>query len=350
MGPSPCTGANLRAQKSADRAARVEYLHRPPRRRNGDPANGMVVVDGTTLEGAVKAAPRINFAWNCPGDNKTAIRGGYGLAFDRYQDDFILSLIEQPPLLDTQQATLHDHAGAPRPGRPGVPLTGSVRGVNAFAPFTPPLVHSWSLGVQQELPWRVSRRTSPTSGTRIVTTQVNVDINGVGYGVTNLPAESRPHESDRRGQARRLPAALSGRRQDSGAPVDRHGGLSLDSGLGQPDDAGLSLRFAYTGSVRKSQGTFDPFLAAIGFDDRAAQQHAEWEPSAPLDAPVLIRPAERLQALEHSWCARARRLADQWSHRVRGGTRDNFGATFTGAPSGLTGAINGQGIESDAAL
>ena len=69
---------------------------------SGNFINGMEVFDGTPQQKSpFKVAPRIGFAWDVTGDGKTAVRGGWGIFYDRYSDDNILDLIELPPVLNT---------------------------------------------------------------------------------------------------------------------------------------------------------------------------------------------------------------------------------------------------------
>ena len=62
----------------------------------------MQVYDGTPQDNSpFRVAPRLGFAWDVTGDGRTAVRGGAGVFYDRYNDDIILDLIELPPVLNT---------------------------------------------------------------------------------------------------------------------------------------------------------------------------------------------------------------------------------------------------------
>ncbi len=119
----------------------------------GDPANGMVVSEGTpeAFKGlGLLASPRIDFAWDVTGDGKTAVRGGFGTNYDRFNDDTVLALVEQPPLMETYQTDWTTLAQLQ-----SSPLTRNPRSVQAFLPWEAATVHNWSLGVQRELPFHL---------------------------------------------------------------------------------------------------------------------------------------------------------------------------------------------------
>ena len=103
-------------------------------------------------------APRFSFAFAPFSDNKTAIRGGFGLFFDKPEGNLWFSEVNNPPFLDSAQ---FENANL-----------SNIRGGNAsaLAPFggltvidpnlVAPRTMNFSLGVQRELPWGVFLETS----------------------------------------------------------------------------------------------------------------------------------------------------------------------------------------------
>ena len=300
----------------------------------GDFYNGMHVVDETVYGGkGLLPAPRIGFAWDVTGDGNTSVRGGFGVFYDRYQDDIILSLVEQPPLMDTRQTnftTLAQLANSQ--------LIQSPRGVNAFDEFKAPTVYNWSIGVQRALPFSLIADVAYV-GNAGRNQPVNTRINDFPYG-TLLLAENRDPTNNNAPVASNYIRPYRGfgtidLRQWRGYN-DYH---SIQVGVTRRFSSGISGGVAYTGSKRASIGTFDPYLTP----EQNERRNYTYNGSRPHN--LVIHFNYEVPRLNPSLNPLLRGVLDGWQvsgiTTAQSGTRRDFTYTFTGAP---TNDLSGSGL------
>jgi hypothetical protein len=353
-GVFPCTGANRVAVNPLTGEQRPSPWIGTVVSGSGDLNNGTVFgkeIPDTFPGAGIKTAPRLGFGWDVFGDGKTAVRGGFGTSYNRLGDGQyggFTGVISRTVSL--QWTTIDDRFNAPS-------LENPLGGTIVQEETRPITVHSWSIGVQRELPWRLLADVAYVGNTVRNAFAVNS-----GQSYTNqlndpdprLLVNPTPNLIDRT-TGNVLPTSLIRPNFPGRGAITRrvfldemyrnYNGIQME--IRRRLANGLAWAVNYTGSVTKQYAAYDWFRTPEENESRNTHKNAGNLGSRPHNLKVtynwLLPGASRFMG--HNVIAKG--VFDGWQlsgiSTFLSGTWSNFGYNFSGAAPNATTLTGGLG-------